>query len=142
MGSVRFFFFFFYAAHFCNSSHAQTKLGSAGCKGACAPVTGWDRHSDAEIDTKLSCLGNYTLPAFSPQSAFQRLSHKGRYNDKWDLLLKIPVLKRTSLLAWHSLCVCLFILSSRDNLLLQKCIAAPPSAGTKPLLLAPLEMIY
>lgn len=31
--------------------------------------TGWDKHSEAEIDTKPSCLGNYTLPAFSPQSA-------------------------------------------------------------------------
>jgi len=56
--------------------------------------------------------------------------------------LKLPVLKRTSLLGWHSLCVCLFILCSHDNLLLQKCISGAPSAGTEPVLLALLEVIY
>lgn len=32
--------FFFDAMNFCNSNHAQKKLGSAGCEGSYAPVLG------------------------------------------------------------------------------------------------------
>lgn len=80
--------------------------------------TGWDRHPEAEIDTKPSCLGNYTLPAFSPQAVFQWLSHKGRNKDKWVLLLKIPVLKRTSLLDGIH---CVSVYSSLAHMIIYSC---------------------